>query len=192
MRWHPRGYGGERRRLRVIKMRGIQIRGGYHDFVIRKGGVSVFPRLVASDHDVADRAAPAIGGSSLDALVGGGLARGTSTLLVGPSGVGKSTLVNALVGVDVQETGAVREGDQRGRHTTTARELILLPDGGTLLDTPGLRAVSLWDADDGLSLAFADIEELAARCKFRDCSHRTEPGCAVRAAISGQRATRPA
>lgn len=85
-------YGGERRRLRVIKMRGIQIRGGYHDFVIRKGGVSVFPRLVASEHEVANRATPAISGSSLDALVGGGLARGTSTLLVGPSGVGKSTI----------------------------------------------------------------------------------------------------
>jgi ribosome biogenesis GTPase len=102
---------------------------------------------------------------------------------IGASGVGKSTLVNALVGIDVQETGAVREGDQRGRHTTTARELVLLPGGGTLLDTPGLRAVSLWDADDGLSLAFADIEALAAQCKFRDCSHRSEPGCAVRAAI---------
>jgi ribosome biogenesis GTPase len=103
--------------------------------------------------------------------------------LIGASGVGKSTLVNALVGDEVQETGAVREGDQRGRHTTTARELVPLPQGGMLLDTPGLRAVSLWDADDGLSLAFADIEELAVRCKFRDCSHRTEPGCAVRAAI---------
>jgi ribosome biogenesis GTPase len=103
--------------------------------------------------------------------------------LIGASGVGKSTLVNALVGDEVQETGAVREGDQRGRHTTTARELVPLPQGGMLLDTPGLRAVSLWDADDGLSLAFADIEELAAHCKFRDCSHRTEPGCAVRAAI---------
>lgn len=103
--------------------------------------------------------------------------------LIGASGVGKSTLVNALVGNDVQETGAVREGDQRGRHTTTARELVSLPQGGMLLDTPGLRAVSLWDADEGLSLAFADIEELAAQCKFRDCSHRSEPRCAVRAAI---------
>jgi ribosome biogenesis GTPase / thiamine phosphate phosphatase len=102
---------------------------------------------------------------------------------IGASGVGKSTLVNALVGHDVQETGAVRESDQRGRHTTTARELILIPGGGVLIDTPGLRAVSLWDADEGLSRAFADIEALAARCKFRDCSHRVEPGCAVRAAI---------
>jgi len=85
-------YGGERRRLRVIKMRGIQIRGGYHDFVIRKGGVSVFPRLVASEHEVVDKGAAAVSGSSLDELVGGGLERGTSTLLMGPSGVGKSTI----------------------------------------------------------------------------------------------------
>jgi ribosome biogenesis GTPase len=83
----------------------------------------------------------------------------------------------------VQATGDVREGDQRGRHTTTARELVLLPDGGVLVDTPGLRAVSLWDADEGLSMAFADIEELATQCKFSDCSHGPEPGCAVQAAI---------
>ena len=86
------GYGGERRRLRVIKMRGVQIRGGYHDFVIRSGGVSVFPRLVASEHEAAKLGTPATSDSSLDTLVGGGLERGTSTLLMGPSGVGKSTI----------------------------------------------------------------------------------------------------
>jgi ribosome biogenesis GTPase len=77
----------------------------------------------------------------------------------------------------------VRESDQRGRHTTVARELFLIPGGGVLLDTPGLRAVSLWEAEEGLSRAFADIEALAEQCRFRDCSHRVEPDCAVRAAI---------
>src|SRR2546430_1498426 len=104
--------------------------------------------------------------------------------LIGASGGGKSTLVNRLVGNEVQAIGDVREHDQRGRHTTTARELVPLPGGGVLVDTPGLRAVSLWDADDGLSRAFADIEELAAQCRFRNCSHTLEPGCAVRAAMA--------
>jgi len=103
--------------------------------------------------------------------------------LIGASGVGKSTLVNALVGEDVQSTGSVREGDQRGRHTTTARELIPLRGGGVLIDSPGLRGVSLWDSEEGLSRAFADIEELALECRFHDCAHRTEPGCAVQRAI---------
>jgi ribosome biogenesis GTPase / thiamine phosphate phosphatase len=108
---------------------------------------------------------------------------GHTVALIGASGVGKSTLVNELVGDTVQATSEVREGDQRGRHTTTARELVPLPSGGVLIDTPGLRAVSLWDADEGLSKAFADIEALAAQCRFADCAHRTEPDCAVRAAV---------
>jgi len=103
--------------------------------------------------------------------------------LIGASGAGKSRLVNALVGEDVQATAAVRERDQRGRHTTTARELVLIPGGGVVVDTPGLRAVSLWDADDGFAQAFADIEELAPHCRFADCAHRSEPGCAVAAAV---------
>jgi ribosome biogenesis GTPase len=103
--------------------------------------------------------------------------------LIGASGVGKSRLVNGLVGESVQAIGEVREGDQRGRHTTTARELVALPGGGWLVDTPGLRSVALWDADEGLSRVFSDIEALVAQCRFSNCSHGPEPDCAVRAAI---------
>jgi ribosome biogenesis GTPase len=108
---------------------------------------------------------------------------GRTVALIGASGVGKSRLVNGLVGDQVQTIGDVRENDQRGRHTTTARELVALPGGGWLVDTPGLRSVALWDADAGLSRVFSDIEALTARCRFRDCSHGPEPDCAIRAAI---------
>ena len=105
-------------------------------------------------------------------------------LLVGSSGVGKSTITNALVGEAVQETAGIREDDDEGRHTTTNRRLIDLPDGlGSLIDTPGMRELQLWDAEEGLSETFADIEALAEACKFRDCQHESEPGCAVRGAI---------
>lgn len=103
--------------------------------------------------------------------------------LLGPSGAGKSSLVNRLVGDDVQSTGAVREGDARGRHTTAARELVPVPGGGVLLDTPGLRSLPLWDAGAGVAATFDDVEGAAAGCRFRDCRHEGEPGCAVRAAV---------
>jgi ribosome biogenesis GTPase len=103
--------------------------------------------------------------------------------LLGGSGVGKSTLVNKLVGEDVQSTAAVRVRDDKGRHTTVARELVLLPGGGIIIDTPGMRGIALWDADDGIASAFPDIDELSHRCRFRDCAHVDEPGCAVIAAV---------
>ncbi|SFC38647.1 ribosome small subunit-dependent GTPase A [Streptomyces aidingensis] len=115
---------------------------------------------------------------------------GVTSVLVGVSGAGKSTLVNALTGRTGEEAQRVREvrgTDGRGRHTTTTRDLLPLPGGGVLIDTPGLRGVGLWDAGEGVHRAFADIEELAAGCRFTDCAHRTEPDCAVLAAVADGR-----
>jgi ribosome biogenesis GTPase len=109
---------------------------------------------------------------------------GRTVAFLGASGVGKSTLVNALVGADVQATTEVRTGDQRGRHTTVAAQLLTVPDGGWLVDTPGMRALSLWLSGTGIERAFADVFELMEQCRFRDCKHDQEPGCAVRAAIA--------
>jgi ribosome biogenesis GTPase len=108
---------------------------------------------------------------------------GTTAALLGSSGVGKSTLVNALVGEELLETKDIRE-DGRGRHTTTHRQLVPLPRGGLVLDTPGMRELQLWDASDGLDSAFEDLSELASQCRFADCAHSREPGCAVRAALA--------
>jgi ribosome biogenesis GTPase len=108
----------------------------------------------------------------------------STTVLLGPSGAGKSTLVNTLLGVERQEVGAVREHDGRGRHTTVTRELMSLPNGALLIDTPGIREAGLWDGTGG---AFADIEALALQCRFTDCGHTNEPGCAVRDAADPER-----
>ncbi|MFB7514687.1 ribosome small subunit-dependent GTPase A [Streptomyces sp. NPDC056144] len=108
---------------------------------------------------------------------------GGTTVLLGVSGAGKSTLANVLVGEDVMVVQAARDVDGKGRHTTTTRNLFVLPDGGVLIDTPGLRGVGLWDAEAGVGQVFSEIEELAGECRFHDCAHESEPGCAVLVAI---------
>jgi ribosome biogenesis GTPase len=120
-------------------------------------------------------------GEGLDVLIAL-LGSGTSVLL-GQSGAGKSTLANALKGEDVMTVQAARDVDGKGRHTTTTRNLLALPGGGVLIDTPGLRGVGLYDAETGVGQVFAEIEELAGRCRFHDCAHESEPGCAVTAAV---------
>ena len=114
----------------------------------------------------------------LTSVIGGG-----TSVLLGQSGAGKSTLANALLGEDVMDVQAIRDVDGKGRHTTTTRNLLVMPAGGVLIDTPGLRGVGLFDAESGVGQVFAEIEELAGRCRFHDCAHTSEPGCAVLAAI---------
>ncbi|MEV0229413.1 ribosome small subunit-dependent GTPase A [Nonomuraea sp. NPDC050786] len=135
-------------------------------------------------------AAPGVDVHAVSSLHGDGvplvadyLGGSRTAVILGPSGAGKSTLVNALAGDQVMETQQVRAADGRGRHTTVHRELIPLPGGGLIIDTPGIRRIGLYDIGDGVDLVFSDIEALASRCRFADCGHSSEPGCAVLAAL---------
>jgi ribosome biogenesis GTPase len=112
------------------------------------------------------------------------LTRGRTGALLGSSGVGKTTLINRLLGSDVRRTRDVRATDSKGRHTTTNRELVVLPNGGLLIDTPGMRELQLWDVGSAVRETFEDIDALAASCRFADCAHRDEPRCAVKAAVA--------
>lgn len=138
------------------------------------------------------RSAPGVDVICASGLTGKGLASlepylgfGQTVVLLGSSGVGKSTLLNRMLNSEKQATAPVRESDSRGRHTTTARQLFFLPVGAMVIDTPGLRELQLWDAGDGVAHAFSDLDALARQCRFRNCTHTGEPGCAVAEAIQG-------
>ena len=137
-------------------------------------------RVVAVAGDAPVLTVSARRGDGFDGIAGF-LGRGRTAVVIGSSGVGKSTLVNALAGQELQATQAIRGDDDKGRHTTTRRELLVLPHGGVLIDTPGMRELQLWSADDDPT--FDDIAAIAAHCRFADCRHRREPDCAVEAAV---------
>lgn len=146
---------------------------------------------VADKMAIAYTTAPGVEVHAISCVTGEGIDKirkyfvpGKTVALLGSSGVGKSTLVNTLAGKELLKTQEIREDDSRGRHTTTHRELLLLPEGGLILDTPGMRSLSLWEADEGMNVMFGDVEELTKQCRFHDCKHRSEPGCAVKKALA--------
>jgi ribosome biogenesis GTPase len=155
--------------------------------VLTKADLADDPQAAIAEAEAVAFGAPVL---AVSAVTGAGMAAlaaylkpAETAVLVGSSGVGKSSLVNALAGETLMATAAIREDDARGRHTTTHRELIRLPSGALVLDTPGMRELGLVDADEGLSTTFEDIEALAEACRFGDCGHTNEPGCAVREAL---------
>ncbi len=142
----------------------------------------VLRRVVEIAGGASSLAVSAIDGRGMEELINGWIRSGRTAALVGASGAGKSTLVNWIAGTERMGTGAVRT-DGKGRHTTSHRELLVIPNRGILLDTPGMRSLGLWADNEGLAQTFQELEDLASQCRFRDCGHEQEPGCAVRAAV---------
>jgi ribosome biogenesis GTPase len=161
--------------------------GAFPVFLLTKADLSDDPAAAVAEVETIARGTPVLAissetGAGLD-TVRSYLTPGTTAALLGSSGVGKSTLVNTLAGEDLLETREIRD-DGKGRHTTTRRELIVLPSGALLIDTPGMRELQLWLADEGLEEAFEDVTELFGNCRFSDCAHEAEPGCAVKQALA--------
>jgi ribosome biogenesis GTPase / thiamine phosphate phosphatase len=155
------------------------------DVAADPAGFRLAAEAIAPGVDV--RLITALTGEGVEALAGDHLAPGRTAVVLGSSGAGKSTLVNMLLGEERMRTGAVRADDARGRHTTTHRELLRLPGGALLIDTPGIRSLGVAGADAGLAPTFSDVTDLAAACRFADCRHEREPGCAVHAALADGR-----
>ncbi|MGW1225836.1 ribosome small subunit-dependent GTPase A [Streptomyces sp. NPDC002530] len=157
--------------------------------VLTKADLVPDPATLAHLVEDVERLAPGVQVLPVSSTTGEGvdvfsaIVSGGTSVLLGASGAGKSTLANTLLGKDAMEVRAARDVDGKGRHTTTTRNLLALPSGGVIIDTPGLRGVGLWDAETGVGQVFTEIEELAGDCRFHDCAHGTEPGCAVREAI---------
>ena len=179
----------------VTKVRSIE----RYLVLVRQSGAQ--PVVILNKSDQAEDVAAAVGEVTLlapdvpvhavSALTGAGfdavrthLQPGRTVALLGPSGSGKSSIVNRLVGSALLAIGEVRDWDARGRHTSVHRQLVVLPEGGIVIDTPGMRELQLWDADEGVDLTFTDVAAFATACRFRDCRHDQEPGCAVKAAVA--------
>jgi ribosome biogenesis GTPase len=186
--WIVAAFGPNLNRNRIDRYLALVWESGAEPWVIlNKSDLADAPQQTAADLESTLLGVPvhpvsAMDGSGLEALAPA-LAPGKTVALLGSSGVGKSTLLNRLAGAEVMLTGEIRGGDGKGRHKTTHRQLVLLPRGGLLLDTPGMREIQLWNAESGLGKSFADVETLAEGCRYADCGHQSEPGCAVQQAV---------